>query len=63
MSKPTTLAQVLAALPEEERTILTLHYLKSMSAIEIATLLKVPTRSVEAVITSGKARLSAALGM
>lgn len=34
-----------------------------MSAIEIATLLKVPPRSVEAVITSGKARLSAALGM
>jgi len=63
MSDPTTLAQVLASLPEEERIILTLHYLKSMSAEEIATLLKVPQRSVDGVISSGKARLSAVLGL
>jgi len=58
-----TLAQALAGLPEEERIVLTLHYLKSMTSPQIATLLKVPERSVNAVITSGKARLSALLGM
>ena len=63
MSEPTTLAQVLASLPEEERFIMTLHYLKSLSAAEIADLLQVPQRSVEAVISSGKARLSAILGL
>ena len=63
MSEPTTLAQVLESLPDEERVILTLHYLKSMSAEEIALMLKVPKRSVEGVISSGKARLSAILGL
>jgi RNA polymerase sigma factor (sigma-70 family) len=63
MSEPTTLAQVLDSLPEEERIILTLHYLKSMSAQEIASMLNVPKRSVEGVISSGKARLSAILGI
>ncbi len=63
MSDPTTLAQVLASLPQEERIILTLHYLKSLSAEEIAVMLKVPQRSVDVVISSGKARLSAILGL
>jgi RNA polymerase sigma factor (sigma-70 family) len=54
---------VLEALPEEERIILTLSYLRGMSAAEIATLLHVPEKSVEAVITSGKARLTAQLGL
>lgn len=63
MSEPTTLAEVLASMPEEERVILTMHYLKSMSSLEIATVLSVPVRSVEAVITAGKSRLTAALGM
>jgi DNA-directed RNA polymerase specialized sigma24 family protein len=36
MSNPKTLAQLLASLPEEERIILTLHYLRSKSASEIA---------------------------
>jgi hypothetical protein len=63
MSEKMTLAQALAGLPEEERIVLTLHYLKSMTSPQIATLLKVPERSVNAVITSGKARLSALLGM
>lgn len=62
MGAPKTLAEVLAALPEEERIILTLAYLRGMSAVEIATLLGVPPKSVEAVITSGKARLTAELG-
>jgi hypothetical protein len=63
MNKPTTLAQVLAALPEEERIILTLHYLRGLSSAEIATMLSVPERAVDAVISTGKARLSALLGL
>jgi RNA polymerase sigma factor (sigma-70 family) len=63
MSEKSTLAQVLASLPEEERIILTLHYLKSMTPAQIAALLQVPQRSVEAVILSGKSRLSAILGL
>jgi DNA-directed RNA polymerase specialized sigma24 family protein len=34
-----------------------------MSAGQIATLLNVPEKSVEAVIASGKARLTAQLGL
>jgi RNA polymerase sigma factor (sigma-70 family) len=58
-----TLADALASLPDEERIILTMHYLKSMSAAEIATMLGVPERSAEAIIKQGKARLSAILGI
>jgi RNA polymerase sigma factor (sigma-70 family) len=61
--QPQTLAQAIASLPEEERIILTLHYLKSMSAAEIASLLGVPERSVEAIIRQGRSRLSAILGI
>jgi len=63
MAAPKTLAEVLEALPEEERIILTLSYLRGMSAGQIATLLNVPEKSVEAVIASGKARLTAELGL
>ncbi|CAB4330538.1 unannotated protein [freshwater metagenome] len=63
MSNPQTLAQLLASLPEEERIILTLHYLRSKSSQEIADLLSVPEKSVLAVIDSGKKRLTAFLGM
>ncbi|MBU6313467.1 MAG: hypothetical protein KJS70_00370 [Actinomycetales bacterium] len=63
MSESPTLAQVLASLPEEERIILTLHYLRQMSSSEIATMLTVPERAVDAVISAGKARLSALLGL
>ena len=38
MKAPLTLAQVIASLPEEERFILTLHYLRSMPPAEIAEL-------------------------
>jgi RNA polymerase sigma factor (sigma-70 family) len=61
--QPQTLAQALASLPEEERIILTMHYLKSMSAADIASILGVPERSAEAIIRQGKARLSAILGI
>jgi RNA polymerase sigma factor (sigma-70 family) len=61
--QPQTLAQALATLPEEERIILTMHYLKSMSAADIASILGVPERSVEVIIRQGKSRLSAILGI
>ncbi len=58
-----TLADALASLPDEERIILTMHYLKSMSAADIAGMLGVPERSADAIIKQGKARLSAILGI
>jgi RNA polymerase sigma factor (sigma-70 family) len=61
--QPQTLAQALATLPEEERIILTMHYLKSMSAADIASILGVPERSVEVIIRQGKSHLSAILGI
>jgi RNA polymerase sigma factor (sigma-70 family) len=61
--QPQTLAQALASLPEEERIILTMHYLKSMSATDIAAILGVPERSVDAIIRQGRSRLSAILGI
>lgn len=57
------LSDLLASLPEEERIILTLFYLKSNSASEIAELLGVPLRAVESVLLSGRQRLLAALGI
>jgi RNA polymerase sigma factor (sigma-70 family) len=63
MSEPLSLAAALAELPEEERFILTLHYLRSMPADEIAKLLGVGEKSVLSVITSGKARITALLGL
>jgi DNA-directed RNA polymerase specialized sigma24 family protein len=63
MSAPQTIAELLAALPEEERIILTLHYLRGKKPLEIAELLAVPERSVHAVIESGKRRLTGLLGL
>jgi len=57
----TGINEVLASLPEEERVILTMHYIKGLSNNEIATILGVPERAVESVITSGKSRLLSAL--
>jgi len=63
MSSPQTLAELLASLPEEERIVLTLHYLRSQTSSEIASLLRVPERAVIVVIESGKARLTGLLGL
>jgi RNA polymerase sigma factor (sigma-70 family) len=63
MSAPLSLADALAQLPEEERIILTLHYLRSMPSDEIAKLLGVPEKSVIAVMASGKGRITALLGL
>lgn len=53
-----TLAQLLASLPEEERIILTLYYLRSLSVAQIAAALSVPERSVLVIIASGRAHLT-----
>ena len=63
MSSPQTIAELLSSLPEEERIILTLHYLRGKSAGDIAALLAVPERAVIAVIDSGKRRIAAHLGL
>jgi DNA-directed RNA polymerase specialized sigma24 family protein len=57
------LAEALAQLPEEERIILSLHYLRQMATGDIATLLGVPEKSVSTVMASGKTRITALLGM
>jgi len=61
MKPAPTLAELLASLPEEERFILSLHYLKAMSTEEIADALGVPHKSVATVVEIGKKRLLAAL--
>ena len=57
----TAITQLLSSLPEEERIILTMHYIKGLTNNEIAEILGVPERAVESVITSGKSRLLSAL--
>ena len=63
MSAPLSLADALAQLPEEERIILSLHYLRSMPSSQIAQILGVPEKSVVAVMASGKGRITALLGL
>lgn len=58
-----TIAELISSLPEEERIILSLLYLKGKSASEIASTLSVPERAVIAVIESGKRRLAGELGL
>jgi DNA-directed RNA polymerase specialized sigma24 family protein len=61
--KESDLNSLLKSLPEEERIILTLFYVKSHSAEEIASLLSVPIRAVESVLLMGRQRLLSALGI
>lgn len=58
-----SLAMLIAALPTEERAILTLHYVQGRSVLDIAAALSVAPRVVEAVLKAGKERLAGALGM
>jgi RNA polymerase sigma factor (sigma-70 family) len=58
-----TLAELLASLPEEERVILTLYYVKSLTAAQIADMLHVPERSVSHVIILGRTRLTTGLDL
>ena len=48
-----TLAQLLDSLPQEQRIILTAHYLRGKSSQEIAPALGVPQKAVESVIAQG----------
>jgi RNA polymerase sigma factor (sigma-70 family) len=57
----TAISELLASLPEEERIILTMHYIRGLSAEQIANALGVPERAVTSVITIGKSRLLSAL--
>jgi RNA polymerase sigma factor (sigma-70 family) len=63
MSAPQTVRELIASLPEEERIILTLHFLGGKSTEEIADLLKVPQKSVRVLIESGKARITLLMGL
>jgi RNA polymerase sigma factor (sigma-70 family) len=58
LERNATLVEYIAALPEEERVILTLHYLKNHSVMEIASRLGVPERSVSQVLAAGRARIA-----
>lgn len=55
-----TLADLISSLPEEERIILVLHFVKNLTTTEIAEKLGVPERSVMTVLAMGRSRLSAA---
>jgi RNA polymerase sigma factor (sigma-70 family) len=55
------LAQLIAALPEEERIILMLYFVKNLSIAEIATKIGAPERSVRTVLESGRTRLRSTL--
>jgi RNA polymerase sigma factor (sigma-70 family) len=63
MSEPATVRELIASLPEEERFILSLHYLGGKSTEEIADLLKVPEKSVRSLIESGKERITLLMGL
>ncbi|CAB4952522.1 unannotated protein [freshwater metagenome] len=56
-SSDKSIAELISALPEEERLILTLHLVNLVSTTEIAKKLGVPERAVISVIASGKSRL------
>jgi RNA polymerase sigma factor (sigma-70 family) len=55
-----TLTELIDSLPEEERVVLTLHYMRQLSTAEIAGKIGVPEGAVSAVLASGRARLSSA---
>ena len=61
MKPAPSIAELLASLPEDERFILSLHYVKGMATIEIAQTLGVPHKAVNSVIERGKKRLLEAL--
>lgn len=52
-----SIAEILESLPEEERLILTMHYVYQITAAEIAGKLGVPERAVLSVISTGRSRL------
>lgn len=63
MGAPQTVRELIASLPEEERIILTLHYLAGKSVDEIAEILRVPQKSVRTLIETGKERITLLIGL
>lgn len=63
LAATSSMRALIAGLPEEERIVLTLFYLKTESIDAIATRLAVPSRAVESVLISGRTRLLASLGL
>jgi RNA polymerase sigma factor (sigma-70 family) len=57
--KNLTLSEFIDSLPEEERVVLTLYFVKRCSVPEIAARIGVPERAISAVLASGRARMSA----
>jgi DNA-directed RNA polymerase specialized sigma24 family protein len=55
-----TLEEFIDSLPEEERIVLTLYYIKRYSIEEISTKIGAPTRAITAVLRSGRMRMSSA---
>jgi RNA polymerase sigma factor (sigma-70 family) len=58
-----TLAELISALPEEFQIVLKMHYLRGLSAEEIAEKLQIPVATVVRVITNGRALLARELGL
>jgi len=58
---PLTIAEVISTMPEEERFILSLHYVNGMTTSYIATTLQVPEKAVISVVQAGKRRIFEAL--
>ena len=57
--KNLTLTEFIDSLPEEERVVLTLYFVKRSTVAEIAATIGVPERAISAVLASGRARMSA----
>ena len=58
-----TLAELISALPEEFQIVLKMHYLRGLSAEEIAEKLQIPVATIVRVITNGRALLARGLGL
>ena len=58
-----TLAELISALPEEFQIVLKMHYLRGLSAEEIAEKLQIPVATLVRVITNGRALLARELGL
>ncbi|NBP21899.1 MAG: sigma-70 family RNA polymerase sigma factor [Actinobacteria bacterium] len=55
-----TLEEFINSLPEEERIVLTLYFVGRYSIEEISAKIGAPERSVKAVLSSGRMRMSSA---
>ena len=58
-----TLVELISALPEEIQFVLRMHYLRGLSADEIAETLHVPVDTVARIIANGRALLARELGL